>query len=311
MLSRRNIRIKIMQVRYAVNRQEDFSDRRAMSMYRDLVDRSFQVYLFNLLIMQRVAEYARQDEARKRSKHLPSDEDKAFTAKMATNRALASLSENQGLRTLYDRYHLGQALDADQVHKLYRAFTKEEEHVAYLAKTDTTPADDIQLLLALYRWLIKQEIFEAMVEDRFPLWDDDRSLVNGAMKKTIKALPAREEFYEAYRKPVDAVTEFGETLLKYLGENDTALTELIQPTLENWDVERVATIDMILIKMAVAEFTQFPTIPTKVTFNEYVDISKRYSTDKSKEFVNGVLDKLLKQLQAGGMVQKQGRGLIE
>ncbi len=300
-----------MQVRYAGNRQDDFTARRALSMYRDLVDRSFQVYLFNLLILQRVAEYARQDEARKRAKHLPSDEDKAFTAKLATNPALSSLSDNRELSTLYDRYHLGQALDADQVRKLYRAFTKEEEHAAYLAKTDTTPADDTKILLALYRWLIKQEIFEAMVEDRFPLWDDDRSLVNGAMKKTIKAVPGREDFFESYRKPVDAVTEFGETLLKYLGENDTALTELIQPTLQNWDVERVATIDMILIKMAVAEFTQFPTIPTKVTFNEYVDISKRYSTDKSKEFVNGVLDKLLKQLQAGGMVQKEGRGLVE
>lgn len=103
----------------------------------------------------------------------------------------------------------------------------------------------------------------------------------------------------------------GTTLLKKIHHENGDLEKLIEPLLENWDSERVAVIDMILIKMGVIEMKYLKTIPTKVTIDEYVELSKMYSTDKSKEFVNGVLDKILKILQEQGMIVKEGRGLLE
>lgn len=94
-------------------------------------------------------------------------------------------------------------------------------------------------------------------------------------------------------------------------EQEETLEQLIEPTLKNWDMERLAVLDVIIIKMALVEFLYFPTIPTKVTLDEYVDISKEYSTPKSKDFVNGILDKLMKTLAEEGKIKKEGRGLLE
>ena len=102
-----------------------------------------------------------------------------------------------------------------------------------------------------------------------------------------------------------------EKLLLKVGSSESQLLETIEPVLKNWDAERVAVIDMILIKMAICEFIYFPTIPTKVTLNEFVEISKLYSTDKSKDFINGILDRLLKQLLDDGKIKKEGRGLVD
>jgi N utilization substance protein B len=166
-------------------------------------------------------------------------------------------------------------------------------------------------LLALYKFLINHDSFVDLVEDQFPLWIDDKSLVVGAMKKTIKSLPATDDFLDQYEPDDDTVKDFGEALLSKVIEADEELLNLIEPTLKNWDADRVAILDMILIKMALSEMLHFPTIPTKVTLNEFVELAKQYSTDKSKDFINGILDRLLKQLTDEGLINKQGRGLVD
>ncbi|PHI21866.1 hypothetical protein CEQ90_00845 [Lewinellaceae bacterium SD302] len=304
MLSRRNVRIKVMQVLYAVQKQEDQSYRARKAMYDKLVDRSFQLYLQNLLIIQRVAAYAKQDQARRMNKHLRSEQDKTFTPKLAHNPVMSSLINNPDLTLAYDRKQIGKTIDADLIGKLYRDFLKTEVYQEYLANPDTTIQEDRKVTLALFKWLQGQERFLTMVEDHFPLWGENKSLIIGAIKKTIKALPAEQDFFNAYQQPSATVTEFGNGLLKFTTDADAQLLEKIKPVLENWDVERVALIDMILIKMALAEFLHFESIPATVSLNEYVEISKLYSTDKSREFINGVLDKLLKQLQEEGLIPK-------
>lgn len=307
MLSRRNVRIKVMQVLYAFNR-ENANPQLALRHYQKMVDDAYQLYLYNLLVLIRVAEYARQDEIRRHGKLRPSEEDTTFTAKLSNNAELLSLSKNFRFTQAVGRYHLGQSLDADLVRSLYMDFTATEPYKAYMATPDAKHAD---ALLDLYKFLINHETFESMTEDVFPLWSDDKGLIVGAMKKTIKALPATEDFLDEYLPPDETVKEFGEVLLKKVTETDKALLDVIEPSLQNWDAERVAQLDMIVLKMAIAEFLYFPSIPTKVTLNEFVDISKMYSTDKSKEFVNGILDRLLKKLTAEGLVKKQGRGLVD
>ena len=304
MLSRRNVRIKIMQVLYAAQRQERDDLRSIQSHYSQLVRRSFEVYLQNLLILQRTCEYAKQDAVTRKTKLRPSEEDLAFAPTLASNPAVRSLTDNKELSRLYDRYHIRSLTDADQIKQLYRDFLGTETYLAYAALPEPSDADTTQLLLALYKWLQKQELFLTMVEDHFPLWQEDKSLVIGAMKKTIKALPAaNDDFAKEYETTSEAVTEFGDVLLRFVVTANDQLLARITPVLQNWDAERVAIIDMILLKMAMAEFLEFDSIPPQVTLNEYLDISKLYSTDKSKDFLNGVLDKVLKELQAEGLVK--------
>ena len=302
MLSRRNVRIKIMQVLYATQRQEQPA-RHALGHFDRMVRTSFGLYLLNLLILQRVAEYAKVDEATRRAKLRPSAEDKLFRATLATNPSVSYLTDNRALSATYDRYRVRSQVDADQVKALYREFATSEAYQDYLAIHTPNREETTAILLKLYKWLQGQDVFLAMIEDHYPLWEEDKSLVIGAIKKTIKALPAeREEFYRDYEDNGEAVTDFGRRLLQFVTSADEALLTRIKGVLENWDAERVAIVDMILIKMALGEFLEFPSIPPIVTLNEYVDISKLYSTPKSKEFINGVLDKLLKQLQSEGLV---------
>ena len=303
MLSRRNVRIKIMQVLYAAQRQERTELRPIRSHYQQLVRRSFELYLQNLLILQRVCEYAKQDLATRNAKLRPSEEDKEFRATLATNPAIRSLTEDKELSRVYDRYHTRSLTDGDQIKQLYRDFLDTEAYATYAALPEPDAAATTQVLLALYKWLQGQELFTTMVEDHFPLWQEDKSLIAGAMKKTIKALPAQENFLADYQPNAEAVEEFGEVLLRFVVEANDQILARITAKLQNWDPERVAIIDMILLKMAVAEFLEFDSIPPQVTLNEYLDISKLYSTPKSKEFLNGVLDKLLKELQAEGLVK--------
>ncbi len=301
MLSRRNVRIKIMQVLYAAQRQELKSPRAFESLFMKMVDNTFKLYLQNLLIIQRVCEYAKHDLATRRAKFRPTEEDKAFRAILANNLAVRSLSDNTALSQAYDRAGVRSMIDADQIQTLYREFLATETYESFLQLEAPDSAAAIDVLLKLYKWLQGQELFTGMIEDHFPLWKEDKSLVVGAIKKTIKAMPLEQDFYEKYQEHGESVVDFGQPLLKFVVEANAPMLERIKGVLQNWDADRVAIIDMILLKMAMGEFTQFPAIAPEVTINEYVDISKSYSTDKSREFINGVLDNLHKALAKEGL----------
>ena len=311
MLSRRNVRIKVMQVLYSLNRDENLGLQEAMTQYRQSVNRSFELYLFNLWQLLKTASYSREDLARRNAKLLPNDDDRSFTAKLCENRMIRSLMDNTELLKYIRAYHTEEKLDEDITRRLYTDFSKSEEYLHYLGQDLVTEDEHMQILLLLYKVCVNNEVFNDRMEDFFPTWTDDKSLVVGSVKKTLKALPAPEDFLQEYIPPKETTQDFGESLLQQVHEQDKELLELIEPTLKNWDVERVAIIDMILLKMALVELMGFPTIPTKVTINEFVEISKMYSTDKSKDFINGILDRLMKKLQKEGKILKEGRGLID
>lgn len=311
MLSRRNVRIKVMQVLYSMSRDYKLDLDGVLRRYRSNIDKSFELYLFNLLVLSRIAGHARQDRARKRAKLLPSEEDLAFTAKLCENPLVESLADNQELSRLYKRYKLEGRIDKDMIRQFYVDFSKTEEYQDFVKQEQSGNEDYRDILLKLFKHNISNEAYEEYLDDNYSSWTDDKSLVVGAMKKTIKGLPADPDFYQAYEPADETVKEFGETLLSKVVKEDESLLGIIEPTLRNWDADRVAIIDMILLKMALCELMYFPTIPTKVTLNEFVDISKIYSTEKSKDFINGILDRLMKQLETDGKINKSGRGLVD
>jgi len=142
--------------------------------------------------------------------------------------------------------------------------------------------------------LYKEASFTETLEDLFSAWEEDESLVIGNMKKILKQLPGENGVLQGFAPDSDMVIDFGEKLLNACLLNHEAAMEQLKPVLENWDIERISAVDLILIKMATIEFMIFSEIPPSVILNEYVEISKTYSTAKSKDFVNGVLDKIFK-----------------
>lgn len=310
MLSRRSVRIKVMQVLYSISRDSKLAFEDAMKQYRQSVNDAYELYLFNLHNIVQIASYSKNDKEKRLSKLLPTEEDKSFSAKLAHNALIQSLINNEGLNRLFAKKKLKDKLDPDSIRLFYVGFAKTKEYKQYVKKTDVNHDDHRQVLLALFKHCVNNETYAETLEDHYPFWVDDQSLIVGAIKRSIKALPIEGPFYQEHLPPNETTVEFGEALLDYVHNNDHDLLGLIKPTLKNWDVERVAIIDMILLKMALTELTHFPTIPTKVTLNEFVDISKQYSTDKSKDFINGILDRLMKKLDKEGRIIKQGRGLV-
>ncbi len=291
-----------------MGRDPEVSAEEAVESYRQSLESSQKLYLFNLYSLIRTAQFAVEDTERKKAKYLPSEEDKKFSAKLYENEVFQSLAKQKALQELFEEMALDSLLEEDIARKYYKTFAKTQEYKDYVYKGEGIPAHR-EAVLSMYRILVKTEIFEESMEDHFATWEDDRSLIVGAVKKTIKALPQTPELYRTFRPDYEASVEFGEAMLEKVIEEESDLEGIIAPALENWDVERVANIDMILLKMALCEFMHFSSIPTKVTLNEYVEISKMYSTDKSKDFINGILDKLMKQLKEEGKIQKSGRGL--
>lgn len=291
-----------------VGRDPELGKDEALDFYRQSLDRSQELYLFNLLNLIKTTEFSVEDTERKHSKYLPSDDDKLFSAKLYNNSSIQALVKEPDLQIIFKKKGIDNLVEEDTVRKFYKSFAKLPEYKNYVLHKKRV-SDDRDILLSLYKHLLKEELFEETMDDYFPTWEDDKSLIIGAMKKTIKALPDSPELYRTFRPDYEAAVEFGENLLILVMEKDNEYEEVIAPSLENWEVDRVANIDMILLKMAICEFMSFPTIPTKVTLNEYVELSKVYSTDKSKDFINGILDKLLKDLDDQGAIKKTGRGL--
>jgi len=279
--------------------------------YNDGIWKTYEIYIFHLYVLLKVAQYAEKDAANRAAKLLPSDEDKTFEPRLYTNPSTQSLANHVKFLKIAEQYKADENIDEDHIRRMYQAFGETEESKKYLALQAPSKEDDAKVLLDLYRFLTGNDFFIEMTEDRYNNWQDDESLVVGAMKKTLKVMPLEGEFYKEYEPSDETVREFGEQLLRKTCQEDQALFELIAPNLKNWDADRVAILDMIMLKMALCELLHFPTIPTKVTLNEFVEISKTYSTDNSKDFINGILDRLMKKLQKEEKIVKEGRGLVE
>lgn len=300
-----------MQVLYAMSRDSELTKQQATKLYRQSINKSYELYLFNLLQFLKVAEYAKEDFSRRQSKLRPSEEDKHFKPVLYDNPLISSLVVNKGLEQQFKKFDLENRITEDNTRLLYNAFSQTDTYKLLINSKENTFEFIKKALLNLYKSCVTGEYFTDIMEDNFMSWTDDKSLVVGAMKKTLKALPIEGDFYNEHFPDAEAVNEFGEHLLQAVIDRNDEFLQIIEPTLKNWDADRLAVIDMILLKMALCELLDFPTIPTKVTLNEFVEISKLYSTPKSKDFINGILDKLMKTLNKEGKIIKEGRGLID
>lgn len=311
MLSRRSVRIKVMQLLFALSRDEKLTFNDLKNRYSDMVDETFNLLFFTLSAIVQITSHAVQDKEKRQSKHLPSDEDKNFSDKFYQNEIIQAIANSSLLKKKAKKHDFETKISKDFSRKVYSDFSKTDLYKAYVYAESNTDSHR-EILLEAFRYCRKDEYFNEVMEDHFPCWVDDKSLIVGAIKKIVKAFPdVGEEFFDSLAPDEETIDDFGAALLENSHKKDDELLQIIEPVLKNWDSDRIAVIDMILMKLAVTEMISFTTIPTKVTLNEYVEVAKLYSTAKSKDFINGILDKLMKDLDSAGKIVKEGRGLDE
>ncbi|HLT94167.1 MAG TPA: transcription antitermination factor NusB [Membranihabitans sp.] len=309
MLSRRNVRIKVMQSIYNWFQDKELSTAGVVRNYRKHVATSYELLIFNTHNLIQISKRSIDDKNWRKTKHLPTEIDRIFQPIIYENPVIHALESSDTYKN-FNKDIFTSFLEPAQFKKFYHEFSRTSEYQDYIRITDPQVEDHVEILLELWKFLYSHQLYIELVYDAYPNWIDDDSLVKGFIKRLIRGISEDDELLKHYKPDPETVEEFGLTLLKDVMDHFQDYDQQLIPYLQNWEIDRIATIDRILITMALSEFTKFPSIPTKVTLNEYVDIAKMYSTEKSKEFLNGILDALLQDLVASNMVLKSGRGLI-
>lgn len=274
----------------------------------DLID----LYLLELNFIVEVKNHAAEYLEKSKDKFLPTEEDKNPNLKFINNEVIALLENNEELNELLEKKklndwrrepHYAQIVwDEVRDSKMYARYTQTEE---------SSFEEDKEFVVELFReFIAPEEKLHDYFEDNKLTWMDDLPLVNTAVVKSLNKIKPDKNFRtpKLFKNADDR--DFGPELLSRTLMYDHDFEESIIGKTPNWDKDRLAEIDTILIKMALCEFTYFPSIPVKVTINEYIEIAKEYSTQKSSIFINGVLDKISKEYKTEGKLNKIGRGLL-
>jgi N utilization substance protein B len=256
-------------------------------------DQTRQLLVYLIYFMTEVARYAEIDSRNRASKHLPTEQDLNVNIKLAGNEVMWKILEDASWQKVVntDKPHLHE--DRELVKKMYQELVGTDEYKKYISVAGRDKKSEKEILQFIFTDLmLPNEVFETHVEELFTNLDDDIEMMNQLVLGYINK-PQSINFQELIsREKLD----FGKSLLQTVVEKKEITMGLITPKLKNWDPERIATLDMILMEMGVCEFLFFETIPPKVTINEYIDLAKDYSTPQSGQFVNGILDNIHKDL---------------
>jgi N utilization substance protein B len=247
-------------------------------------------------------------------KHLATKEEKNPNKKFVNNAILELLEENNSLSiALQDRKINTWNLNDDYITILLNAIKGSDLYANYMRNNTNTFEEDKEFIASIYMEVIapNEKLYEYL-EDNKLTWIDDIPLVNTEIIKQLKAIKnGKEDSFRVSRLYKDTEDkEYVSNLFRKTILNEKELAKEFEDKTPNWDMERIAEIDTILLKMAICEFLKFPSIPTKVTINEYLEIAKEYSTPKSSIFINGILDNLVKELEQNKRLLKTGRGLM-
>jgi N utilization substance protein B len=303
MLSRRSIRVKVMQALYSQSRDKELKNEDVLKFYHNSIKGTVELFLLNLYLIIEMTKVSVEDETKRVSKYLPTEDDKLFKSTLYHNAIIKGLINNKDLRQRFENLKFNEFIDSDVIRTLYKNFSETDEYINYW-HIRKTQKDDEEILLELYRFLRASEVFVELVDDRYYQWSSEKSVVIGTVKKILKRNDFEGDFIQPYYPTDETVIDLGEKLLKKCLSIEDELEKYVIPNLLKWDKERIANVDMIFIKMSLAEVLYFDSIPCNVILNEYVELSKEFSTDKSKEFINGVMDKVIKDLQELGVIKK-------
>jgi N utilization substance protein B len=291
---------------------DDFSKDQKFLLFS--IDNMYNLYLLLMSLLIEVQKRAESDLQKKRNKHLATKEDIDPNKKFVNNQILKLLRENTQLKEqLEEKKITNWELDDEYVDIIFKDIISSDLYNDYMKTRVSDFKEDKDFIVDVFKDIIapNDKLYDYM-EDKNLTWLDDLPTVNTTILKLLRKVKASapENYFtpKLYKDVEDkqfAIDLFKKTLL-----NRTVINEEIDKKTKNWDSDRIANVDYVLLQMAICELKNFSSIPVKVTINEYLEISKEYSTPKSSIFINGILDKLVKEYEAEGVLNKVGRGLM-
>lgn len=315
MLTRRHIRVKVMQCIYAMMQTREETLDKQKKFLGESIENAYTLYLLILSLFRELHELAEKQLQLSSNKYLETPSD-AYPDqnKFVKNELLLKIATNKQLENELKRRKLNNwYLNEEYVRIIFREITASDLYRDYMSSPGNSFEADRDVLTGLFRQVIapNEKIYEYFEDDQLT-WIDDLPLMNTFILKQLKKVkPSHpESFFLPKLLKDEEDLSFARTLLTKTLLNNAMLVAEIEGKTPNWDKDRIADIDAILLKMAICELLNFPSIPERVTLNEYLEIAKEYSTPKSSIFINGILDKLVKEYRAEGKLKKSGRGLL-
>ncbi len=315
MLNRRHIRIKVMQALYALAQSETPDLQKEEKFLKSSISQMFDLYLVMVDLVVEVHAFAKDFMEKSQQKMLATAEDINPNRRFVDNRILVKLAENEQLQKQLQKRKLNNwRLDSEYVNIIFEDLKKSDLFMQFMEHSDDSFKEDKAFVIEMFKQIVapNDKLYDYL-EDYRLTWLDDLPVINTTVVKRLQKLkplsPEGTIIPKLFKDEEDE--EFAQNLLRRASYNDEMLEAEILGNTPNWDQDRIATIDKVLLKMAICEFLKFPSIPVKVTINEYLELAKEYSTPKSSIFINGVLDRLVKKYREEGRLNKAGRGLIE
>jgi N utilization substance protein B len=313
MISRRLLRIKALMILYAFNRREDDNLVQAEAELLFSIGKTYDLYHYLLLLILEISDIASEKIDMALQKKIPSAEDLNPNRRFVENAIVSQLRNNIDLKKYLTENKLSWANNPDIPRALYNNMISWEPFIDYMKSDDRTYSSDKKFIIRLVSELfaVSEDLLSGF-EEQSIYWNDDMDYVSAMVEKTLKKFkPGAHEknpLMPLFKNEEDR--QYVITLFRKSVVRGKECSELIDRNTTNWEVERIALMDILVMQLAVTEILEFPEIPVKVTLNEYIEIAKYYCTSKSSTFVNGILDKVVREMRDNGMFLKAGRGLI-
>lgn len=314
MLNRRHLRIKVLQTLYAFTQSNNTNLVAGEKELLHGVNKMYDLYIYYLTMFDNFTHFAelRMEEAKR--KKFTKEEDLNPNLKFINNRFIQLLKENVAIKnaSITTKINWSGDVEQDVLKKLYNSFIQNELYLEYMDSEEQSFEEDKNFIVSLFRKEICNfELLLHFFEEKSIYWQDDIDLVCSMVIKTLKTFKSPADTYkEILPLYKDDEEEFIRELLRKAVNNLKTNYAVIAEHTRNWESDRIALMDRLLMSLAITEAQAFPYIPINVTLNEYIEISKFYSTPKSNSFINGILDKIFAEMQKDGSIKKIGRGLI-
>ena len=312
MLSRRVLRTKVVKAVYAHMQCEGMTPVASEKNLVNSIDKAYDLYFHLLALVPEIAEYAAERIRIGENKKLPTYDDLHPNRKFVENKVIARLNDDEELQAQLKARKLSWANHRDLIVALYNALVRQPFYMKYMASDERSFREDAQLVSDIYMTMLEEfEPLDRVLEEQSILWNDDLGYLLTMVSRTILSM---REGHEAIKLMPQFKSEedldYAKSLVRYTIAGYDRISLLLDNSMNNWDIERVALMDQIILVTAIAEAENFTSIPVRVTMNEYIDIAKCYSTDSSGGFINGLLDRIIARLTDEGKIVKSGKGLL-
>ena len=311
MLNRRHLRIRVLQFLYSWKKSNGSEIAVLEKQFLKSLKKVEELYILLFVYIIELRDYADNYLENSKKKQLLSNNDLNPSKKFVNNLFLKKIKDDSYLSKKARNAKLSLANEKNMIKTIYFKMVETNLYKSYMSEENVNFESDKSFILKLFsKELIEMEVFQDFLNEQYIFWNDDLPFICSMVIKTIKQSDKDNIELFGLFKDTDE-KDFAVNLLRHSIINSKEFSELISSKTKNWDLDRVAQMDLILMQMALTELLKMPSIPVKVTINEYIELAKYYSTINSKNFVNGILDSLLIDLKRKGAIKKMGRGLIE